>query len=256
MDSFDPSLSRKAVRFVVYNSKDRTTAVVNRLEGARGYAVGFEGVVKRINDLVPKTEHIGAALREDIPLFPIVAVRENVANALIHQDFTVTGAGPLVELFSDRLEISNPGAPLVTPDRMIDLPPRSRNEALAALMRRMGVCEEVGTGIDKVVASCELRGLPAPLFRAADGSTQIVLYGPRSFGDMTRDERVRACYFHAVLKFLNGERMKNASLCQRLGIAPKNAAQATLVINKTLEAGLIKAADPDRPRGGYAPFWA
>lgn len=61
---------------------------------------------------------------------------------------------------------------------------------------------------------------------------------------MTPDERVRACHFHAVLRFLSGDKMKNATLCERLGIAPKNAAQATTVINRTLEAGLIRAADP------------
>jgi hypothetical protein len=82
-----------------------------------------------------------------------------------------------------------------------------------------------------------------------------MLYGPRSFAEMTQDERVRACYFHAVLKFLSGDK-KNASLCTRLGIAARNAAQATAVINKTLDAGLIRVADPEHPRAGYVPQWA
>ncbi len=103
--------------------------------------------------------------------------------------------------------------------------------------------------LDKVVQACEVFQLPAPLFRAEGHATQAVLYGPRSFADMTPDERVRACYFHAVLKFLSGDKMKNASLCARLGISPKNAAQASAVINKTLEAGLIRVADPDHPPG-------
>jgi ATP-dependent DNA helicase RecG len=50
--------------------------------------------------------------------------------------------------------------------------------------------------------------------------------------------------------------MKNATLCQRLGISPKNAAQASTVINHTLEAGLIRPADPEHPRAGYVPFWS
>lgn len=253
---FEASLARKAVRFVAYAGKNRAATVTHRLDGQKGYAVGFQGLVEFLNGLLPTNEHIGAALREARPLFPELAIRELVANALIHQDMTVSGAGPQVELFADRLEISNPGAPLVQPDRMIDLPPRSRNEALASLMRRMDMCEEQGSGLDKVVQACEVFQLPAPLFRAEGQATQAVLYGPRSFADMTPDERVRACYFHAVLKFLSGERMKNSSLCARLGIAPKNAAQASAVINKTLEAGLIRVADPDHPRGGYVPHWA
>ncbi|WP_366524016.1 ATP-binding protein [Nitrosomonas sp.] len=42
-------------------------------------------------------------------------------------------------MFEDRIEISNPGTPLVKPERMVDLPPRSRNEALTSLMRRMKI---------------------------------------------------------------------------------------------------------------------
>lgn len=231
-------------------------SVTHRLDEQKGYAVGFEGLIEYVNNLLPKNEHIGSALREDRPLFPGIAVRELVANALIHQDMTITGAGPQIELFEDRLEISNPGATLVQPDRMIDLPPRSRNEALASLMRRMRMCEEQGSGLDKVVQACEVFQLPAPLFRTDGQATQAVLYGPRSFAQMTQDERVRACYFHAVLKFLSGDKMKNASLCARLGIAAKNAAQATAVINKTLDAGLIRVADPEHPRAGYVPHWA
>lgn len=256
LSDFEASLARKAVRFVAYGGKNRAASVTHRLDGQKGYAVGFEGLIEYVNNLLPKNEHIGSALREDRPLFPAIAVRELVANALIHQDMTITGTGPQIELFEDRLEISNPGATLVQPDRMIDLPPRSRNEALASLMRRMRMCEEQGSGLDKVVQACEVFQLPAPLFRTDGQATQAVLYGPRSFAQMTQDERVRACYFHAVLKFLSGDKMKNASLCARLGIAAKNAAQATAVINKTLDAGLIRVADPEHPRAGYVPHWA
>ena len=118
------------------------------------------------------------------------------------------------------------------------------------------MCEEQGSGLDKVVQGCEVFQLPAPLFRSEGNATQAVLYGPRSFADMTQDERVRACYFHAVLKFLSGDKMKNATLCVRLGIASKNAAQATAVINRSLESQLIRVADPEHPRAGYVPHWA
>lgn len=256
LGDFEASLARKGIRFVAYGGKNRAATVTHRRDGKRGYAVGFEGLVTYLNDLLPKNEHIGAALREAHPLFPELAIRELVANALIHQDMTITGAGPQIELFEDRLEISNPGAPLVKPERMIDLPPRSRNEALADRMRRMRLCEEQGSGLDKVVEECEVFQLPPPLFRAEEKSFQAVLYGPRSFAEMTPDERMRACYFHAVLKFLSGDKMKNASLCVRLGISSKNAAQASSVINKALDAKLIRVADPDHPRAGYVPHWA
>lgn len=256
LEEFESSLSRKAVRFVSYDGKNKTSSVTHRIDGKRGYAAGFEGLVGYINDLLPKNEHIGEALRERHPLFPELAIRELVANALIHQDMTISGAGPQIEVFSDRIEITNPGKPLMQADRMIDLPPRSRNEELASLMRRLGMCEEQGSGLDKVISQVEIYQLPPPLFRDEDDSMQVILYGPRTFADMTPDERVRACYHHAVLKFLSGEKMKNSTLCARFGIDTKNAAQASIVIKKTLEDELIKVADADHPRAGYIPIWA
>ncbi|MBF0162467.1 MAG: putative DNA binding domain-containing protein [Magnetococcales bacterium] len=256
LNLFDPVLARKAVRLVVYDGQNKAAAVTHRKDGVKGYAVGFAGLVGYINDLLPQNEHIGAALRETQPLFPELAIRELVANALIHQDMTLTGAGPQIEVFTDRIEITNPGRPLIQPDRMIDLPPRSRNAMLALLMRRMRFCEEQGSGLDKVIAQVELFQLPPPLFRESDAAMQVVLYGPRSYACMTPEERVRACYQHAVLKFLGGERMKNSSLCERLGIPSRNAASASVVINKALEADLIRIADLEHPRAGYVPIWA
>lgn len=253
---FDVSLARKSVRIIAYGGKSRTAQVIHRIDDSRGYAAGFEDLIRRIAGLLPRNEHIGAALREASPLFPEIALRELVANALIHQDMTIGGAGPLVELFSDRIEITNPGRPLLQVDRMIDLPPRSRNEAIADLMRRMSICEEQGSGLDKVISSVELYQSPPPLFRAEDGSMQAILYAPRSFAEMSPEERVRACYQHAVLRFLSGERMKNSTLCARFGIEPRNAAQASGVFRRALEAGLIRLADPESPRAGYVPIWA
>ena len=256
LNQFDTPLARKAVRFVAYAGKNKAATVTHRLDGVKGYANGFEELVNFINGLLPKNEHIGAAFRTARPLFPELSVRELIANALIHQDMTIGGAGPQVELFSDRLEITNPGAPLVATDRMIDLPPRSRNEALAALMRRMGLCEEQGSGLDKVIVNVELYQLPPPKFQSDDNSMQAILYAPRAFADMTPAERVRACYQHAVIRYLSGERMKNATLCERLGIESKNAAQVSKVIKAAESQGMIKVADIEHPRAGYIPSWA
>lgn len=256
LSDFSPAIARKAVRFVAYDGMSRADTVTHRQDGQRGYASGFKGLVEYIDGLLPRNEHIGTAFREDRPLYPAIAIRELVANALIHQDMTVGGAGPLIELFADRMEITNPGQPLVSPDRFLDLPPRSRNEALAALMRRMRLCEEQGTGIDKVIFAVELHQLPPPDFRTEGHAVRAVLFAPRRFAEMTPEERIRACYQHAALKFVSGQRMKNSTLCERFGIDQRNASQASIIIGQCQRAGLIRPADPTHPRAGYVPFWA
>ncbi len=256
LGTFDPRLARKAVRFVAYAGKNRADTVRQRHDSQRGYASGFSSLIDFIGASLPRNEHIDKAFRVEAPVFPDIMLRESIANALIHQDMTITGAGPLIELFSDRLEVTNPGTPLITPERFIDFAPRSRNESLASMLRRMHICEEQGTGIDKIVAAVELFQLPPPDFRVEENATRVVLYAPRRFAEMTVDERVRACYQHAVLKYVSGERMRNSTLRERFGIEARNAAQVSQVIRLAVQQGLIRVADPQRPQSAYVPIWA
>lgn len=256
LTDFGP-LGRKAVRVIVYEGGGRLKTLKEQVE-PKGYAAGFEALIAFVNGLVPSNEVIGQALRKSVPMYPELAVRELVANALIHQDFFVTGAGPMVELFADRLEVTNPGEPLVAADRFVDAPPRSRNEALASLMRRMGVCEERGSGVDKVVSQIEAYQLPAPLFEVPDGSTRAVLFAHRPLVEMDRRERLRACYQHACLRYVLRQSMTNSSLRERFGIKAKNAAIASRLIRDALDEGVIvpedKAAAKSERR--YLPWWA
>ena len=156
-----PRLSRKAVRIVQYEGNNRLSMLKENI-GNKGYAVGFEGLMKFVEALIPTQEPIVGALRENRSAYPILAIREAVANALIHQDFSISGTGPVIEIFEKRIEITNSGTPLVDVRRIIDNPPKSRNEKLASLMRRLRMCEELGSGWDKIVSSCEFAQLPAP----------------------------------------------------------------------------------------------
>lgn len=250
-------LQRKAIRVMVYRGSGRVETIREQ-EGSRGFASGFEGLIGYINNLLPSNEIIGQALRKDVPVYPELAVRELVANALIHQDFSITGAGPMVEIFDDRMEITNPGDPLVEPDRFLDKPPRSRNELLASLMRRFGVCEERGSGVDKVVFQTEFYQLPAPKFEVVGDHTRASLFTPIPLSRMEKQDKVRACYLHACLKHVTNSAMTNASLRQRFGIADNRSSVATRLINETIKSGLIRARDESAARSkmAYVPFWA
>lgn len=191
-------------------------------------------------------------------MYPVLAVRELVANALIHQDFEVRGAGPMVEIFDERLEITNPGEPLVPSDRLVDAPPTSRNDLVASLMRRLGYCEERGSGIDKVVGQVEAFQLPPPRFDVPPGAMRAVLFGPKRLAEMGRQERRRACYQHASLRYVTGRFLTNASVRSRFGIPERNRALASRIIRDARESGLIAFSDPDAsPRYmKYVPWWA
>ena len=252
-----PRLGRKALRIIQYRGTGRIETLKEQTD-LRGYAAGFENMVNYIVALAPSNEVIERSMRRTEPMFPEIAIRELVANALIHQDFTISGAGPMVEIFDDRMEITNPGAPLVDTLRFVDTPPKSRNETLAALMRRFGFCEERGSGIDKVVFEVERHKLPAPLFEVPGEFTRATLFAYKGLSDMERPERVLACYMHACLRYVSNQPMNNASIRERFGLPQKKVAVASRLLREALDSEAIIIRDPEAGTRNrtYLPFWA
>ena len=250
------TLSRKAVRIIFYKGNNRINAIKEQL-GAKGYAIGFEGLVDYINANLPVNEQIGEAIRVDTPMYPPIAVREFVANALIHQDFSIGGTSPMIEIFKTRIEITNPGKPLIDTLRFIDHAPRSRNEQLASTMRRMNFCEERGSGVDRAIEQCELYQLPAPDFIDETDFTRVTLFAPKTLRQMTREEKIRACYQHCCLLYVTGEKMTNETLRKRLDISQENYPMASRIIAETVSGNYIKLDDTSRSRkyAQYIPIW-
>jgi predicted HTH transcriptional regulator len=250
-------LARKSVRVIVYNGTSRIETK-REFNSSKGYAIGFDEVVKFIDSQVPQNEIIGAVYRKSLKMYPEIAIRELTANALIHQDLYVTGAGPMIEIFSDRIEITNPGKPLIDTLRFIDEPPRSRNDAIASFMRRINICEERGSGIDKVIFNVEAFQLPAPDFQVLGENTKAILYSLKLFKDMSKEERIRACYQHCCLQYVSNKEMTNNSLRERFNISEANYSMVSRVIAETLKSDLIKLKDADsksKKFTKYIPFW-
>ncbi len=252
-----PKISRKAIRVVQYSGNNRMSMLKEDV-GGKGYVVGFEGLIKFIEALIPTEERISGALREKRTAYPILAIREAVANALIHQDFSITGTGPVVEIFDNRIEITNSGTPLVDIKRIIDNPPKSRNEKLASLMRRLRMCEELGTGWDKIVLTCELAQLPAPKIGLYEESTRVILFSEMPFTNLSFEDKLWACYLHACIRHVQGEHLTNSSLRERFGVKESSSGSISRLIKEAVAAGLIKPLDPDTaPRYmKYIPIWA
>ena len=257
LDAFSSTLARKAPRVVIYEGIDKTATREDK-PGNRGYAVGFKSLVEFVHSAAPQNRSIEQVVREEVKMFPKQALRELIANALVHQDFLVSGASVMIEMYADRVEISNPGTPPIRVERFID-EYRSRNERLADLMRRLGICEEKGSGIDKVIKAVEMFQLPAPDFRVGELRTTAVLFAHQDFAAMSKTDRIRACYQHCCLMYVTNQRMSNQSLRERFGLPESKAATVSLVISAAKEAGAIKADESETSSTRYArylPFWA
>ncbi|MCS5709279.1 putative DNA binding domain-containing protein [Candidatus Berkiella cookevillensis] len=257
LNQFD-GIARKVVRVVLYEGKNRITTRKEHME-SKGYAIGFSSLIEYLNDQLPRAEKIGTVFRQDLIDFPEIAIRELVANAVIHQDFSKSGTGPMIEIFSDRVEITNPGKPLIEPQRFMDHSPQSRNEKLAHFMRRIKICEERGSGIDKVISAIEDKQLPGPDFIEEENFLRVILYSHMALSAMGKDDKIRACYQHCCLKHVSNEVMTNESLRQRFNISKQNYSMASRIIADSIKANLIKLQDPDgksKKLARYIPFWA
>ncbi|MBR6429102.1 MAG: transcriptional regulator [Clostridia bacterium] len=253
--SFFPTITHKAVRVIRYMGKDVSSEAREQV-GGKGYIVGFEGLIQYITALIPTVGKIEGAIRKEESYYPDYVIRELVANALIHQDLNANGA-PIVSIFADRLEITNPGEPLIKYDRFIDHPPVSRNEALATAMRKLGICEERGSGYDKVIKYVEEKNLPAPTILSYGDWAKVSLYFKSGFDSFTKEERINACYAHVCLNYVAGKASNNSSLRMRFQLPESKMYVVSRVFKAACDEGLILALEGTGMKNReYIPYWA
>jgi len=251
-----PGFEHKGLRLIVYNGTTKFDSK-NEILGKRGYFKYFNIMIKKIMEHIPYKEELTDGIREKNYIIPQIAIRELLANSIVHQDIEADGGGPMVEIYDDRIVFTNPGRPLIDAERFIDHPTSSRNEKFADLMRRLGICEKRGSGMDRVFDEIEKIKLPPPHIKITDHHTVITLYGPKKFVDMPKDERIDACYWHSVLCVEKNDFMTNKSLRKRFGLTDKQSKTATNIINDAIEKGTIKPKELNQPKNKskYVPFW-
>lgn len=254
-----PSVRDKRLRIIVYADNSKAEILKDSVFES-GYALVYREMTAFLDGVLPSREVIGGGLRKTEKRFPERAVREVISNAMIHQDLSIPGQGIVVEVFSSRVEVTNPGCPIIDPRRFIDNPPKSRNIRLADLMRRMKMCEIAGSGWDRITMDCEKDYLPTPTVSVYDNLelTKVTIFSSVPFGKMSREDKLWSCYSHACIKHVNDEVMSNATLRERFGLDESYMSQISRLIRDASEAGLIKKSDPTSSNkfSRYEPYWA
>ncbi len=145
-------------------------------------------------------------------------------------------------------------------ERLIDAAPRSRNEKVATMMRRVKLCEELGSGRGRIVESCEKGTFPVPIVYSDDNGTRVVLAAPKSYMGMSAEERLWNCYMHACSCFSKGGSPTDSSLRDRFG-SEGNDTGTVRISNLIAEArtrNMIEVVDGNTSTRmfRYVPFWA
>lgn len=252
------NLHRRSVRVIWYKEKSRLNAIREK-EFTGGYAFSHEDIVQYIMTIIPQEEIIVEATRKSIVSFPEIAIRELLANAMIHQDLQQRGTNPMVEVFQNRIEFSNAGEPLVAIERIVDSVPVSRNENIAGFMHKCGICEERGSGYDKIIEATGKNELLAPRIENQNNQfTKAVLFAKIPFNMTTKEDRIRTCYMQACLAYVNYEAINNTDIRNLFGLSIKESYKASRIIKDTVEARLLRPLDDTTaPRYmKYIPYWA
>ena len=251
-------LHARAVRVIKYKGKNKLAAFSDTTI-PRGIVVWFEHLLAHVRNLLPLSEEVYDANGRRIEQtdYPPLVLREAIANQIVHQDFSVIGSRPVIEIFDNRVEITNPGAPINEPNRLLDLPPISRNEELANLFKKMHLVEARGSGIDKMVITLEMQNLPAPDIAAKENNTVVTLFERKSLLEMNDRERINAIYYHAVRLFVEDDYMTNQTVRTRFGLANKQSSLVSKSIMLAVKSGLVKPYNDNASNKfmKYIPFW-
>ena len=249
------ALSGKSLRIVRYAGNDRLETKGKR-EFPYGYALSFERCYQEILSSIQTADIYINGRRKDHYLLPGIAIREALGNMLIHQDLLASG-GPLVEIFSDRVEFSNPGYLNVPLDRLIDSAPKPANQALASFLRRINIGDTAGSGYDKIVASLEKEHLPPAKTEETPSGVRVLIFGEKEFEDYSSEEKIQAAYEHTVLCHLSYRKATNQSLRERFGLGAEAKYKISRIYATAMEQGKIKKeAESGKADASYLPYWA
>lgn len=253
-----PQLAKRTLRITKYKGNKKIDNAIFDRKGNVGIIVAFDNIIKNIMRFIPSVENYKNGIRVDEPQFPLIVVRELLANALAHQDFSIQGMRPMVEIYDNRIVIENPGVPLIDNLRFLDHPPISRNTELANLLEKFKVVELRGTGIDKVVDSLQTAGLPSlEISIKESNATQIILRSKKEFDELTPTEVNEKIYWSACLSYVNDERISNSSIRNIFSLNKNQNSKISRAISRAVEANLIKPYDKNAGRKNvtYIPFW-
>lgn len=247
-DLMDFGLQSHKLRIITYGGTGRLDAISDRFYDS-GYADSLPRTVELLTSILPNHEDFSQAKREEVPTYPVIALRELIANAVVHQDFHRSAGGnyPTVEVFKDRVEISNGGTPLIDVKKFVTQNAQ-RNRIMSDVMRRIGLAENRGSGVDRSLAAFEEIQGAAPEFITESYMTRVILRGSQSWEQMGPDGRQWAAYMHCCLKWASGEHMTNSSLRARFGLASGKTQVISNLIAELVRLNVI-IIDPSGPSG-------
>ncbi len=196
----------------------------------------------------PEREYLQGLFRSSVPEFDPRAFREAVVNAFGHRDYSRLGR-VLVQISDEGMRISNPGGFIegVTIRNLLTVEPHGRNPRLMAALKRVGLAESTGRGIDRIYEGSLVYGRPLPDWSESNGTSVRLFISRRTpdedFMAMLEEERQRtgvAPSLRAMLVLDVLKQQRRATVSEIARLANMSDAVTRSVVQSLVEAGLVE----------------
>lgn len=173
-------LPQSGIQLFRFGGQDNTGDILDQKESSATIQDAIEAAIKfvQFNSAVRGVFNNGDLRRTDVPEYDSFVIREFVANAFCHRDWSIFGQKIRLSMFDDRLELFSPG-PLpntLTLENALAGVSFYRNPNIAQLCRDYGLVEKAGRGLQKIVAICRRLGLPQPQFQCDSTFIKTTVY--------------------------------------------------------------------------------
>jgi ATP-dependent DNA helicase RecG len=168
------------LRMARFAGADRSR-IIDRQESKTDLVAAIDEAVAFVERHTRQGMEIEGSRRRDLPEYPPVAIREAVVNSVAHADYSQSGSPIRLAIFDDRLEIENPGLlPFgLTIEEVIDGVSKLRNRVIGRVFHELGLIEQWGSGIQRIISSCRSMGLAAPAFEEIGTHFRVTLRATR-----------------------------------------------------------------------------
>ena len=213
-----------------------------------------------VKSRLPITGIISNGIRTDYYVIPEVALREAIANAIVHRDYSVTSSRIQIDIYSDRIEITNPGRSLVPIDQLETAQSATRNPLLMSFLRENGVVDQKARGIRTIRLAAKNAGLTQPKFENIAESFRVTLFRPaflssddttwlKQFDAHTLSESQKNCLIH--LRH-NSNGISNSEYCDLNNMTRKrDDKRANHELTTMVALGILRAEGNTRNRRYY-----
>jgi Predicted transcriptional regulator containing an HTH domain and an uncharacterized domain shared with the mammalian protein Schlafen len=237
-----------AVRAAHFAGNDRTQ-IIDSEELDCALPLAVEETLRFARKNLAKATEISGSRHRESWAFPLVALREAIANSLVHADYSLKGGPIRFAIFENRIEVENPGllVPGLTTSDLQRGISKLRNRVIGRVFHELGLIEQWGSGVQRMNQECRSAGFPPPVFEELGHGFRVTFSRVKS-GPSQAD--AKDAKILEIVQTSPG--LTTAQIAKQIGITPRATRER---LSRLVEAGALSVvgSSPRDPKRAFYP---